>query len=372
MTNVPDYKPLILYRNRPFNGSFALTGPFGATHAPWSADRPHIGVDFGCPAGTPILATCFGKIVELQVDGGTFGNYALIDCTTKDGEPTEWYMLHAHLRQRDVALGQRVVPGDRLGLSGFTGLVEPPGPAGAHLHWQMCRNNRAFPRDITVMADPLSFPVEELTATTTMGQADFFKGVCQGLGLEATPWRVAVLEFWAGQEHHEGTLFKVGFNPLATTQNGDLNLSFDNGNGPGNWNSVPVRVYASPAAGIRATVETLTNGFYPNILRCLKDQTGYPEARGPRDFTSWVGSDGYGQRVIDFMNSSKASKGLSPSGVLTEADVRRIAREEAVAIFGELNKALQHRLQLERLAQDSDSVLVDRAIELLRREGLVR
>ena len=370
---MPDYKPLILYRDRPFNGSFTMTGPFGATHSPWSDDRPHLGVDYGCPAGTPILSTCFGKIVELQVHGGDFGEYALIDCTTKDGEPTEWYMLHAHLRQRDVPLGHKVVPGDRLGLSGFTGKVDPPGPGGAHLHWQMCRNNRAFPRDLSIMKDPLSFPVEELTASqiASMSQDEFFSGVCRGLGLEPTPWRLAVFEFWAGQEHHEGTLFKVGFNPLATTQPGDLNLSFDNGNGPGHWNSVPVKVYASPAAGIRATVETLTNGHYPNILRCLKDQVGYPEAIKPKDFTTWVGEEAYGKRVVDFMNKTKASKGTPASGALSEADVRRIAREEAVAVFGEMNGVLQQRLALERLAQTSDSVLIERAIELLRREGIV-
>ena len=135
---------------------------------------------------------------------------------------------------------------------------------------------------------------------------EFFRAICAALGWPATPWRLAVMKMWATRE---GMPFERTWNPWATTQPGDLDLTYDNGYGPGNWNWVPVRVYRTPEAGIKATVETLTNGYYPNILRCFADQTGYQEAVGPRDFTSWVGSASYGQAVVDFMNACTESKG---------------------------------------------------------------
>ena len=138
-----------------------------------------------------------------------------------------------------------------------------------------------------------------------MNREEFFIALCGMLKWEPTPWRLAVFDFWANQE---GMPFHETFNPLATTQPGDVNLAFNKSYGPGNWNSVPVRVYRTEGAGVVATATTLMNGYYPNILRCFKDQTGYYEAVGPRDFTSWVGSEDYGRRVVDFMNACAADK----------------------------------------------------------------
>lgn len=166
---------------------------------------------------------------------------------------------------------------------------------------------------------------------------EFFTAICSALGWTATPWRLAVFNFWAAREG----MPESTNNPLATTQFGDLDLTYDHGYGPGNWNWVPVRVYRTPAAGIQATVETLTNGYYPNILRCFADQTGYQEAVGPRDFTSWVGSASYGQSVVDFMNSCTESKENDMAWTEEqEARVRRI--EKVVADWagdGEIEKA---------------------------------
>lgn len=147
----------------------------------------------------------------------------------------------------------------------------------------------------------------------------FFAAVCRGMGWEPTPWRVAVFLYWAGRESG-GQLFTRARNPLATTWRSDdtpLDLTFNNGNGRGNWNSIGVRVYESYDAGVRATVNTLSLHYYPNIRRCFEDQRGYPEAVGPRDFTSWIGPDTqYGQAVVDFMNSTTASRGETPMAEL--------------------------------------------------------
>jgi hypothetical protein len=326
-----------------------------------------------------VVATCYGRIVELAAHDGSFGNYALIDCTTKDGEATEWYMLHAHLSERTVDLGATVKPGDVLGLSGATGFV-----TGAHLHWQMSRNRREFPRDISVMADPFSFPVVSAVepvvsngASAAVSIDEYFTGVCRGLGFAPTPWRLAVLKFWGGQES-PGQLFTEAWNPLATTRDGELNLAFDNGNGPGHWNSVPVKVYANAAAGICATVETLKLSFYPNIRRCLADQASYPEAVA--DFATWVGSDEYGRRIVEFMTTTTASRaeGAEPEPAIaaawTEERIRAIAREEALKVLtpvngsGVVNPALD---RLEALLRAADASTLDRLVDVLEREGLL-
>lgn len=170
-------------------------------------------------------------------------------------------------------------------------------------------------------------------------ERDFAAAVCEGMGWQPTPWRVGSLLFWGGNEFpdddHNGNsdLFDQAFNPLATTRlspNTALNLSFNNGYGPGNWNGVPVRVYASFEDGVRATVETLKLSYYPWIRKCFEDQTGYQEAVGPNDFTSWVGSAAYGQRVVNFMQSYAASKTLEVIGgtqgpPIDATDAERIA-----------------------------------------------
>ena len=134
---------------------------------------------------------------------------------------------------------------------------------------------------------------------------EYFSELCRRMGWEPTPWRIEVFKFWARQE---GMPFAETWNPLATTRTGPLNAAFNNGNGPGNWNSVPVRVYANAGAGITATFETLQLSFYVNVRRCFEDQVGYDEAIRPHDFTSWVGSDEYGRRVVNFMKSCTESK----------------------------------------------------------------
>jgi hypothetical protein len=76
------------------------------------------------------------------------------------------------------------------------------------------------------------------------------------LGMPVTSENVKALAAWA---QAEGT--KAGFNPLATTQSMP---------GASSFNSVGVKNYVSYADGLQATVQTLTNGRYANILAALR------------------------------------------------------------------------------------------------------
>lgn len=164
-----------------------------------------------------------------------------------------------------------------------------------------------------------------------MNQRQFFAQVCVGMGWTPDEDRLDVFEFWAKQE---GMPFERSWNPLATTWlSDDVALSTENiGFGAGNWNSVPVRLYATAEDGIRATVKTLSLSYYVNVRRCFADKAAYPEAIRPKDFTSWVGSDVYGKRIVDYM----AERFSRPATAAPESSVREIAREEAEKMVGGL------------------------------------
>jgi hypothetical protein len=191
-----------------------------------------------------------------------------------------------------------------------------------------------------------------------MNRAEFFTALCAKFGWEPTPLRMAVWDNWATQENMP---FETTFNPLATTRlsaNTKLNTAFDVGYGAGNWNSVPVRVYASPEDGIEATYETLMLDFYKDIRRCFADQVGYPDAVG--DFATYVGSVAYGERVVAFMNTTDAAKGSDVTdpridrlerlvaGNGFDADGQRLTGETALAYADTKGYSLVLGVQLAR------------------------
>jgi hypothetical protein len=155
----------------------------------------------------------------------------------------------------------------------------------------------------------LSTPVAD--SFSVMNETEFFTALCGKFGWEPTPWRLAVFAEW---HRDEGMPLEKTWNPLATKRlspDTPLNLTYDNGFGPGNWNSGLVRVYATPEAGIQATYETLALSYYTNIRRSFADQKGYPEAVG--EFATWVGSVKYGQELVDFMNNlSRVADEIDP------------------------------------------------------------
>jgi len=84
---------------------------------------PHAGVDYRGAVGTPIAAPGAGRIVLAEPLFFT-GETVIVD------HGLGLYSLLAHLSRIDVAAGQIVERGERLGLLGATGRV-----TGPHLHW---------------------------------------------------------------------------------------------------------------------------------------------------------------------------------------------------------------------------------------------
>lgn len=86
--------------------------------------RPHYGVDFGAPTGTPVRAVADGVVVKAGRNGG-HGNYVEVDHEGPYGTS------YSHLSAISVKRGQKVRQGDIVGKVGSTGAS-----TGPHLHYQ--------------------------------------------------------------------------------------------------------------------------------------------------------------------------------------------------------------------------------------------
>lgn len=88
--------------------------------------RPHRGVDYAAPVGTPIQAAGDGTVISIGHQGG-YGNTVVL----KHG--SRYTTLYAHLSRyrRGLSQGDRVRQGDIIGYVGQTGLA-----TGPHLHYE--------------------------------------------------------------------------------------------------------------------------------------------------------------------------------------------------------------------------------------------
>jgi murein DD-endopeptidase MepM/ murein hydrolase activator NlpD len=104
---------------------------------------PHPGIDLRGAEGVPVQAPGPGRVV-LARNLYYSGNTVILD--HGGGLVT----LYAHLSRIDVAVGDEVEPGDRVGLVGATGRV-----TGPHLHWGAKIGERPF--DPSALLDPVLF-----------------------------------------------------------------------------------------------------------------------------------------------------------------------------------------------------------------------
>lgn len=109
-------------------------------------DVIHTGVDIPAPTGTPVLAVGHGRVVWAGYGlyrGGydETDPYGLAVAIEHDFgyQDQKLYTVYGHMSQIDVALGQYLVSGERLGLVGETGRV-----TGPHLHFEVRLGKNTF------------------------------------------------------------------------------------------------------------------------------------------------------------------------------------------------------------------------------------
>ncbi|MFF4824510.1 M23 family metallopeptidase [Streptomyces sp. NPDC001312] len=122
----------------PILGSYISTG-YRTGGSLWSSGT-HTGIDFHAASGTTVHAVGIGTVVETGW-GGAYGNQVVIRMA--DG----MYTQYGHLSSIGVSVGQQVVPGQQIGLSGATGNV-----TGPHLHFE-ARTSPDYGSDV----DPVAY-----------------------------------------------------------------------------------------------------------------------------------------------------------------------------------------------------------------------
>ena len=90
--------------------------------------RPHLGVDYAAPVGTPVRASGDG-VVTLAGWSGGYGK------TVKLRHPNGYQTLYGHLSRINVKKGQRVAQAEIIGAVGSTGRS-----TGPHLDYRMIKN----------------------------------------------------------------------------------------------------------------------------------------------------------------------------------------------------------------------------------------
>ena len=103
--------------------------------------RPHRGVDYAAPKGTPVHALGEGTVTFAGWKGG-YGKYVRIK------HPNGFQTGYGHLSGIAVKTGQKVSQGQIIGYVGMTGLA-----TGPHLHFEMFKGG-AFVNPMTVKTPP--------------------------------------------------------------------------------------------------------------------------------------------------------------------------------------------------------------------------
>lgn len=119
------------------------------------------------------------------------------------------------------------------------------------------------------------------------GLAGWQDAILGGLGAPASPQNLAFLNAWARAEGGVAT-------------NNPFNTTLSTPQATGSINSVGVRNYATPQAGIQATIDTLKNGNYGGILAALQKGTSAMDAAQAVANSPW----GTGSGVVRVLGGS--------------------------------------------------------------------
>lgn len=125
---------------------FRITSKFSHSrfHPILKRSRPHHGVDYAAPVGTPVKTIGDGVVVEKGYQGGGAGNYLKIK---HNATYTTTYM-HLSRFAKGIQKGSRVIQGEVVAYVGSTGLS-----TGPHLDFRVHKNNQPV-NPLTIESPP--------------------------------------------------------------------------------------------------------------------------------------------------------------------------------------------------------------------------
>jgi hypothetical protein len=124
--------------NYPLPSKGTKTSGYGyRTHPIKGKKTHHNGIDIGIPDGTDVFSVADGEVVRSDMkDRNGYGNFIIIK-HTEDGET--FFSAYAHLTERLVEVGDKVIKGENIAKSGGgQGVAEGGGlSTGPHLHFEI-------------------------------------------------------------------------------------------------------------------------------------------------------------------------------------------------------------------------------------------
>ncbi len=110
---------------------YRINSAFGLRRLPGQPARNHEGVDIAAPRGTGVYVSAEGSVLRAGYEPAGYGRFVEIR------HPNGMTTLYGHLGRLDVASGDSVEAGARIGLVGSTGRS-----TGPHLHFEVRRGER--------------------------------------------------------------------------------------------------------------------------------------------------------------------------------------------------------------------------------------
>lgn len=142
----------------PQENGFVIKSLFGFRVDPFNQKvKFHKGIDIAAKVGTPIISTAYGIITNISESKTGYGNMVIIE------HSYGFESLYAHLSQILVTKGERVIPGQTIGLMGESGRA-----TGSHLHYEIHKNGVSLnPKNNILLKIKV---VEKTTANLTVSE----------------------------------------------------------------------------------------------------------------------------------------------------------------------------------------------------------
>ena len=123
--------PIMSHFDDPMN-NYGTRDRMLSNDPPWN--KPHSGIDFDVPAGTPVLAVADGLVTPIMYNElSPIGAISMVLYHGEDTDGRYVFSFYSHLSEQRKKPGERVSRGEVIALSGTTGTKE------AHLHLSLWR-----------------------------------------------------------------------------------------------------------------------------------------------------------------------------------------------------------------------------------------
>lgn len=168
---------------RPVPEQYPKTQNYRDDFTQYNLGKGHGAIDFGCPEGVAVVAVEDGTVI-LAGNSAHFPGAPDASATHADYVSRLYFLkgsggnvlgldhggyvsTYSHLSKLLVLHGQRVRKGQVIALSGYSGTVQPPGPRGSHLHFEILAKPYQWGNGYFGRVDPAPYITEPYRKTTS-------------------------------------------------------------------------------------------------------------------------------------------------------------------------------------------------------------